>query len=212
MKTHACSISYLSWAILLPVLAACASSPAATVSTPAAQNPTNTASIIQEPATAPAAQPVIPTSPVVEAATTTPASNPSGRPDLVIDPCTLVTADEVATVLGMEFGEADRTPKGPSGDWCSYQATSAPDTAVIGVHTDLATENFKDTANQLAGGVFEPTPVANLGDEAYSELAVYVRKGGIVLEVSIDTGSFTTLQERIDAEKKLAEIALARLP
>lgn len=108
------------------------------------------------------------------------------------------------------MGEPDRTPQGPTGQWCAYKAVGASDTVVIGVDTGVSAGTFKTRAQEEAG--LEVTPIPGLGDEAYSALSVYIRKGNVFLVISIDAAGFNTLEDRINATTELAQKALARLP
>ena len=195
------------WGILF-LLAACTSStPVSPLATTPAQTSPPAAPTL--PATAPAtSEPVLPTPLVTDTETPVPASPSS--PNAAFDACALITPAEAQEALKKEVGEPDRTPQGPAGDWCTYQAAGASDTAVIGVETGVSAANFKEKAEQEAG--MAVTPVPGLGDEAYSMLSVYVRKGDTMLIVSLDAGGYTTLQERIDATVQLAQKAVTRLP
>ena len=195
------------------VVAACSSSakPTALLTEAAATQPgpQGTASnpappvLTTEPAAAAPA-----TAPATVAPTSSEASAPSGASG--IDPCSLITKAEAEATLGKTVGEPDRTPQSFSGDWCAYQAVGAADTVVIGVERGVSAEGFKSQAEEESG--MEVTPVPDLGDEAYSALSVYVRKGDIFLTVSIDAGDFTTLEDRTKATVQLAQMAVARLP
>lgn len=55
-------------------------------------------------------------------------------------------------------------------------------------------------------------PVSGVGDEAYSILSLYARKGNVFLTVSLDAMGFVGLEKRIRATKEVALKAIARIP
>lgn len=130
-----------------------------------------------------------------------------------LDPCSLVTASGARAALGTAVRKPDRTPQGPEGEWCSYGSQSSRAAVVIGVQRGVSKEQFKAAVQAEAKSVGLPAkPVSGVGDEAYSILSLYARKGNVFLTVSLDAMGFVGLEKRIRATKEVALKAIARIP
>ena len=98
-----------------------------------------------------------------------------------VDPCKLVTASEVALVIGKVKG-APRVETGGESVKCIYELVDGMDELEIWVAGDYALESFRKDAKK-------PIAVKGLGDEAFIDrgkvdipmVQLYIKKGSTML-------------------------------
>ncbi|MGH7627405.1 MAG: hypothetical protein ACREOJ_19065 [Gemmatimonadaceae bacterium] len=149
------------------------------------------------------------------AATSVAVSSPALAQASGKDPCTLLTAAEVSTALGITSRPG--RPFLGSTHVCYFAAdtgynTGAPSVTLM-VMTPVAFQNQSHMPGPLAGHA-----VAGLGDEAYyvssgGYAKVLVRKGTVMFSVTIVAGEKTkaTPAQVVEMEKSLATKALAHI-
>jgi len=127
------------------------------------------------------------------------------------DPCSLLTAAEVSSVVGIK-SLAGRPYLG-SKRVCLFSPDTSADSEQPVVNLMVETPAMY----QAAKNTFPPHPVSGLGDEAYwsgsgSYAKVAVRKGSRAFTVTIAMGKVQKTQEQIEQmEEALARKAVARI-
>jgi len=128
-----------------------------------------------------------------------------------VDPCTLLTAAEVSTVVGIK--SLPGRPFLGSKEVCLF----SPDTSSYSDQPAVNVMVETPVMYQAAKNTFPPHPVSGLGDEAYWSGAgnyakVAVRKGSRAFTVSIAMGKVQKTQAQIEQmEEALARKAVARM-
>lgn len=128
-----------------------------------------------------------------------------------IDPCSLVTRDEVAVILGGQVDDPYRHMRPTV--LCEYSSDpDQPDfsSATIRVeHLSSPDELTKELEVAAKLGGDKPQTVSDTGDAAYSVgPLLYVQKGSTLLPLAVIVRDAPDL----DAAKDIAQLALTRLP
>lgn len=163
-------------------------------------------------------------------ATASPASASAHVP--AIDPCTLLTGDEIKAVQGEDLkstSRSERTSANFALAQCSYQLPTASKSVVVNLTTakdgkESPREFWRRTFVEHRAGVEErdlgeekgarPEKIAGVGDDAYWEAsgmsgALYVLKKDVVFRISV--GGPGDVKSKLDKSKTLAQKALARI-
>jgi hypothetical protein len=163
-------------------------------------------------------------------ATASPAAASAHVP--AIDPCTLLTSDEIKAVQGEDLkstSRSERTSANFALAQCSYQLPTASKSVVVNLTTakdgkESPREFWRRTFVEHRAGVEErdlgeekgarPEKIAGVGDDAYWEAsgmsgALYVLKKDVVFRISV--GGPGDVKSKLDKSKTLAQKALARI-
>jgi hypothetical protein len=123
------------------------------------------------------------------------------------DPCSLLTQDQVSSVLGVPVGPGSIAPGGNS-DTCDW--TYAPSGPANSVSAGLETKVSTDVYSQICNPNVLTTPISGVGDAAcYSALGnpeVVFEKAGAAYIVSI-TASGTYATQFVDPQQQLTTLA-----
>ena len=148
--------------------------------------------------------------------TLAPETTASNAGSLGIDPCGLLTADEITTATGVEFGEGtlNETISGESQAACDWLSTGSEFATAQVLILDAGAGAFdsnKSSAEDVFGLTTEPVDVPG-ADRTYATAEgsiVAMDIGGIYVQVAyIPSGTDSVL----DATVKLATIAAGRMP
>src|SRR5687767_4472977 len=145
-----------------------------------------------------------------------------------IDPCALLTSDELKAVQSEALQTALRSER-EYGEYfiaqCSYQLPTITNSVVLNVTTPKergkSVKEFWRSRNAEAGDgkkiadkESRPEKIAGVGDDAYWEAsgiagALYVLKQDVILRISV--GGASDIKTKLEKSKTLAQKALARL-
>jgi len=164
-------------------------------------------------------------------ATASPAAASAHVP--AIDPCTLLTGDEIKAVQGEDLkstSRSERTSANFALAQCSYQLPTASKSVVLNLTTakdggkESPREFWRRTFVEHKAGAEErdlgeekgarPEKISEVGDDAYWEAsgisgALYVLKKEVMFRISV--GGPGDLKSKLDKSKTLARKALARI-
>jgi hypothetical protein len=132
-----------------------------------------------------------------------------------LDACTLVTAAEASTILGVTL-QSNTVPEGSASRCVYFTAADGPSTTFAAININPAGKTTYDSVKQSlqsSGGIQNVTGV---GDDAYwSGEDLSVLKGDTILTVTVDGDAQRTFQlndpQKLSVEKQLAEQAIAHL-
>jgi hypothetical protein len=180
---------------------------------PACTDDTGTTASVETSPEAPATSAAAPVDPI------------TGNP---IDPCSLLTADEVGSALQVAVGQPQAGPQSnlpnPLGQrTCTWSTAESPprSVAVSVVTTESASLGGASGGDYTAANLFEDTkplaeglePIDGLGDEAFfgavAGMQVSVLEGDVYLSVTVPFG---TTEGDAAAVQALAPLAVGRLP
>lgn len=166
-------------------------------------------------------------------ATPSPTSTPTASPSPIalksrIDPCTLLTSDELKAVQS-EALQTTLPSEREYGQYfiaqCYYQLPTITNSVVVNVTTPKergkSVKEFWRSTNAEAGRGKQPEEqesrpekIAGVGDDAYWEAsgiagALYVLKKDVILRISV--GGASDIKTKLERSKTLAQKVLARL-
>jgi hypothetical protein len=143
-----------------------------------------------------------------------PLSTGNGRPAIdPSDPCSLLTSDQVAGVLGLEVREAREIesiadPRGNSVPLCRYQTEKPYRSVTLYVESPASESEFK---KNLGRDPVNTTQLEGIGDLAFVhagvQLATLVQ--GTVISVTVQ--DFDTVEETEVVLRKIAQAAVREL-
>jgi hypothetical protein len=140
----------------------------------------------------------------------TASSSPSFPPlqtEAVVDPCQLVTQQEVDAVAGTPLAAGQ--PAGNPVESCTWTGAPTGPLGQVEVFVGDGAKKFLDIDRDVLGHSF--TSVAGLGDEAYAEDdAIFVRKG--VIWVALRLTRLNDSRANDAPLKELASRIVTRLP
>jgi len=170
-----------------------------------------------------------PSSPTPSPSSSTP--NPSPSPIALksrIDPCALLTSDELKAVQSEALQTTLPSEREYGGYFiaqCSYQLPTITNSVVVNVTTPKergksVKEFWKSTYTEVGRGKespdqkSRPEKISGVGEAAYWEAsgiagALYVLKKDVILRISV--GGASDIKTKLERSKTLAQKALARL-
>jgi hypothetical protein len=120
--------------------------------------------------------------------------------------CDLITADEAASVMGVDSLESQPTPGDTS--YCTYSGADA--TTLVA--TSFNASNASDIMAAF-GGQAGVTEVSGIGDQALwdsNSATLFVAKGDAIIGITVGDGSMD-LAQRQDLSEQLGAIAAGRM-
>ena len=125
--------------------------------------------------------------------------------DTPADPCSLLTAAQVSSTLGENYGAPEKSvaprpfANTAQGADCQYKTASGQDKVLFRVYVDASAAQATDLHARLKMFFGKDSTPASVGDEAYVDknAAIHVRKGNVRYFLAISHGDTPTGRKQI---------------